>query len=404
MTERKLKIGVAGLGRAFTLMLPALVRDQRIAVVAGAARDDAAKLQFAKDFHAKAYGSVAELCADPEVEAVYIATPHELHKEQVILAAAHGKHVLVEKPMALNVPDCEAMIAAMREAGLHLIVGHSHSFDLPILKLRAIIASGRYGELGMINTCNYTDFLYRRPRRPEELDTSLGGGIFYNQASHQVDIVRLVGGGLVRSVRAATGAWDPQKPTESAYSALMSFENGVFASLTYSGHAHFDSDELCGWIGENGQRKDKIEYGVGRQSLRKIRSGEELRLQSVLRYGGSNYSGPAAKNAASLTQPHHEHFGFLVASCADADLRPTPDGIVIYGISERKIEPLPQPDIPRSEVIDELYGAVVLDRAPVHTGEWSLATIEVCQAMLRSAREHEEVFLERQVEIADNNG
>ena len=77
----------------------------------------------------------------------------------------------------------------------------------------------------------------------------------FNQAAHQVDIVRLVGGGRVASVRAATGAWDPSRPTEGAYAALLTFADGAFASLTYSGYGHFDSDEWQGWIGEMGQKK-----------------------------------------------------------------------------------------------------------------------------------------------------
>ena len=106
----------------------------------------------------------------------------------------------------------------------------------------------------MLHALNYTDFLYR-PRRPEELDTAQGGGAVFNQAAHQVDIVRLLGGGRVKSVRAATGAWDATRPTEGAYSALLTFEGGAFASLTYDGYGHFDSDELMGWIGESGQQK-----------------------------------------------------------------------------------------------------------------------------------------------------
>ena len=93
------------------------------------------------------------------------------------------------------------MIAAARHAGVHLIVGHSHSFDAPILRTRALIASGEYGAVRMITALNYTDFLMR-PRRPEELDTAQGGGAVFNQAAHQVDIVRLLGGGRVKSVRA----------------------------------------------------------------------------------------------------------------------------------------------------------------------------------------------------------
>ena len=77
----------------------------------------------------------------------------------------------------------------------------------------------------------------------------------FNQAAHQVDIVRLLAGGRVTSVRAVTGAWDATRPTEGAYAALLTFENGAFASLTYSGYGDFDSDEFQGWIGEMGQTK-----------------------------------------------------------------------------------------------------------------------------------------------------
>ena len=96
------------------------------------------------------------------------------------------------------------MIAATRRAGVRMVIGHSHSFDAPIRRTRELIASGAVGSLRMISALNYTDFLYR-PRRPEELRTESGGGVIFNQAPHQVDIVRLLGGGLVRSVCAVTG-------------------------------------------------------------------------------------------------------------------------------------------------------------------------------------------------------
>ena len=113
--------------------------------------------------------------------------------------------MLVEKPIALTLDDAQTMIEAARSAGVHLIVGHSHSFDAPILRARELIAGGDYGAVRMISAFNYTDFLYR-PRRPEELDTAKGGGVLFNQAPHQVDVVRLLGGGLIRSVRTVTAS------------------------------------------------------------------------------------------------------------------------------------------------------------------------------------------------------
>ena len=95
------------------------------------------------------------------------------------------------------------------------MVGHSHSFDAPILRTRALIAGGEFGAVRMINTLNYTDFVYR-PRRPEELDTAQGGGAIFSQAAHQVDIVRLLGGGEVqerarRDRRLGCGASDRRR-------------------------------------------------------------------------------------------------------------------------------------------------------------------------------------------------
>ena len=395
MTERKLRLGVAGLGRAFTLMLPTFARDPRVELVAATDPRPEALARFARDFGATTHASVEKLCDDPNVEAVYIATPHQLHAGHVRVAAAGGKHILVEKPMALSLDECQSMIDAARAANVHLIVGHSHSFNAPILRTREIIASGAVGAVRMIHALNYTDFLYR-PRRPEELATAQGGGVMFSQAAHQVDVVRLLGGGRVRSVRAMTGAWDRARPTEGAYSALLTFADGAFASITYSGYGHFDSDEFCGWIGELGREKDSGRYGAARKALDAVSNADdEATLKAARTYGGRDYD-----DAADPRPLHHQHFGFVLASCERADLRPTPAGVMIYGDRERRLDPLPPPNVPRTEVIDELYGAVVHGRTPAHSGEWALATMEVCLAMLQSAREDREIVLRRQIGTA----
>src|SRR5262245_61852761 len=205
MSKRPLRLGAIGLGRAFSLMLPTFAGHPLVELVAGADPRAEARQAFAADFNARTYASAEELCADPAVEAVYISTPHPLHAPQAGLAAAHGKHILVEKPMALTLADCEAMIEAAEKAKVQLVVGHSHSFDAPVARTRDLVASGAYGSLRMIQALNYTDWLYR-PRRADEL-TEAGGGVLLNQAPHQVDSVRLIGGGRVRTVRASAGTW-----------------------------------------------------------------------------------------------------------------------------------------------------------------------------------------------------
>jgi phthalate 4,5-cis-dihydrodiol dehydrogenase len=391
MSARRLRLGVAGLGRGFTLMLPTLVRHPGIALVAAADPRAEACERFAADFGAATYGTVEALCADPSVEAIYIATPHELHAEHAVMAAECGKHVLVEKPMAIEIAQAQAMIAATRAAGVHLVVGPSHSFDAPVARARELIASGVHGGVRMLTAMYHTDFLYR-PRRPEELDTAKGGGVVPSQAAHQVDVLRLLAGSRARSVRAACGAWDPARPAEGAYGGLLTFEDGVFATLAYSGYGHFDGDELCGGIGETGREKDPAAYGSARRALAGASSAEdEARAKNARNYGGTAYAADRGEEA-----PWHEHFGFVLASCDRADLRPTAQGVWIYGDGERRFEPMAKPAIPRAAVLDELCGAALDGKRPLHDGAWGLATLEVCLAILRSSREGREIALSHQ--------
>ncbi len=393
MAETALRVGVAGIGRAFTLMLPTLTGDPRLKIVAGADPRAEARARFAIDFNARTYETVEAMCGDPAVDIVYIASPHQFHRPHVEAAARARKHVLVEKPMALDLDDCEAMIAAAEKAGVVMVVGHSHGFDAPIARTREIVAGGAYGSLRMINAMQFTDFLYR-PRRPEELDTSKGGGVIFNQAPHQVDNVRVIAGGLVKSVRAAVGAWDPSRRTEGAYSAFLTFENSAFATLTYSGYAHFDSDEWQDWIAESGLPKDAGKYGGTRAALAGLDEQAELDLKAATNYGGPKYSPPHRDEDAATRW--HQHFGMLMVSCERADIRPRPDGLTIYADRERTFEPLPRPRVHRAEVIDELTAAIVDGRPPLHDGRWAMATMEVCRAILDSSRTGREIMLSRQ--------
>ena len=87
----------------------------------------------------------------------------------------------------------------------------------------------------------------------------------------------------------------------------------------------------------------------------------------------------------------------MIVSCDRADLRPTPAGVEVWGDRERTMRELPAPAVPRAEVIDELVDAVRHGREPLHDGASAMATVEICLAMLASAREGREVALRHQV-------
>ena len=191
-------------------------------------------------------------------------------------------------------------------------------------------------------------------------------------------------------MRAATGAWDRERPTEGAYAALLTFADGTFATLTYSGYGHFDSDEFMHWTSEMGLPK-----APHKQASRPAfaDSTRETALKYARSYGGSAYEPPAAGDVA------HQHFGMIVVSCEQADLRPLPNGVMIYRNGSARLDPLPPPAIPRIEVIDEFYNAVVHGTAPLHDGAWAMATQEVLLAILRSARDGGDVHLHHQVGV-----
>ena len=391
--ERTLGIGAIGLGRAFTFMRPAFAASPGVALVAAADPRQEARTRFIAEFGGNAYASVDDLLRDARVDSVYIATPHQFHADHAIAAARAGKHVLVEKPMALTMAEAEAMVAAARQAGVKLLVGHSHSLDPPIAAARAMIESGEFGRVKMITALNFTDFLYR-PRRAEELDTAAGGGVIFNQAMHQVDIVRLLAGGLAESVSAQTGIWDAARPTEGAYTALLRFAGDIAASITYSGYAHFDSDALLGWIGESGLAKDQDSFARTRHALpASLSRAEEEELRRRRGYG------VAPDNVASPPPQTrwHEHFGFIVVSCEGADLRPVPQGVIVDSDSEHGLRPLAPPRAPRLQALAELCAAVASGNEPLHSGEWGLATLEASLAILQSARERRAVSLRHQI-------
>lgn len=379
MADRILRFGVIGLSRGFVLSRPMFLKDARVRLVAAADPRPEARAAFEAEFGGRAYADAAQLCADAEVEVVYIASPHELHAAQAVAAARAGKHLLVEKPMALTLEACRAMRAAAEAAGVALLVGPSHGYDGPVVRAAELIAGGRYGRLRMISMITYTDFLYR-PRRPEELDTAKGGGVLFSQAAHQVDVVRRLAGAPVTSVRAQAGAWDPHRPSEGAYQAFLTFANGATASLTYSGYGRYDTDALMGWIGELGQARAPADAAAAQS---RPAGADEAELKRLRAYGSRPLPEPS-------TPAGHEHFGFVLASCERADLRLTPTAVEVHGETRETLD-LPPPDVPRQGVIDEVWGAVVEGRPPVHDGAWGEANLAVCLALLRSSQEGREV-------------
>ena len=383
---------MAGLGVASTQILPPISALPYVKITAAADTRTDALQKFRDRYGGETFTSVEAMCASANVDAIYIATPNQLHVKHVIAAAERGKHAIVEKPMALSIAECDAMNEAAEKHGVKLLCGHTHSFDPPIRKIRAIVKSGELGKLCMINTWNYNEFMYR-PRMKHELATSRG--VVLNQGPHHVDIVRLIGGGRVRSVRAMTGVWDKARAWEGSYTCYLEFEDGTPATLIYSGYGFFDTAELFSWVGEGGQYRDPKTNLEVRRRLREVRSlEEEEQLKEGMRFGGQREGEYSHVSTGERKQPF---FGFTMVSCEKGDIRQTPDGLYVYGETEQREIPIPAASRGREAEVEELYNAVVHNRPVFHDGRWGTATLEVCLAMLESAQQRKEVYLSHQV-------
>jgi phthalate 4,5-cis-dihydrodiol dehydrogenase len=388
------RVGIAGLGLAGTAILPALVKHPHLEITA-AANQGGGLAAFARDFQAETYRTVEDLCKSASVDAIYIATPTHLHKEHVLIAAAHRKHILVEKPLCITLEDADEMIAAVERNGVQMVVGHSHSFDPPVRKMREIIMTGMLGRVRMINSWCFTDWLYR-PRLPEELDTRQGGGVTFRQGAHQFDIIRYLGGGLMRSVRAMTGAWDRTRPAEGSHVAFLEFEDQTAATAVYSGYDHFHATELTG-IGEAGEVARPSPYASARTALRRAATGNgEATMKQAVGYAGEQVRYLEG-------QGHQPFFGLLIVSCEHGDIRQSPDGLLVYGDEQKWEVPLSPDETPRDAVVAEFYDAVLHGRPTVHNGRWAKATLEVCLAVLNSAQERREMMLSHQTAVLNES-
>ena len=169
--------GILGPGRISRKFAAALGEAEGAVLVAVGSRDGARAAAFAADFGiapAHAHGSYEALAADPLVDAVYIGTPHSGHEEHTLLCLARGKHVLCEKPLAINAAQAERMIAAARAGGLALMEAMWTRFLPSIVRVRELVDEGHIGEVRLVTA----DFGFRAAFDPDSrlFAPQLGGG------------------------------------------------------------------------------------------------------------------------------------------------------------------------------------------------------------------------------------
>jgi phthalate 4,5-cis-dihydrodiol dehydrogenase len=397
-SERVLGVGIIGLGGASLAMIPKFVKNPNFRIAAAADIDAEIMDRFRRDFpDAEGYDDAAKLCASRNVNLVYIATPNRFHAEHARTALESKKHVLIEKPMTIDIAGAEQMIATAKRNDVLLGVNVKHSFEPRVLRLREMTRTGELGRLRMINSWRFNDWLFR-PRTAEELTSEFGGGILWRQGAHHFDFIRTIAGGMVRSLRGSADVWDPNRGIPGCYAAYFDFEDGTLATAINSGYDHFDSREFV-------QREpvDPANHAKARRELRAAPDIDwEARAAREERYGGARTS--TRSNQPQAAQPPLGWImgGPLIASFDKGDVRMTPGGLTVYGDDElQEIKLGVKGEDGRDGRINTFYDAIVRDRPLPADGAWGMATLEVILAIEESARTRKEAFLRHQVPTID---
>ena len=393
---RRMKVAVAGLGAGAVGVVRAMRNTPYLELAAGADVRPQALQAFQQRFGGRTYDSVGKLCEDPDVEVVWVSTPNQFHCEHTLMAARAGKHVVVEKPMALSIAEAEQMVAAADKYNVRLLCGHTASIMAANRAMRRVIVSGELGKLCAINVWAFSDWMFR-PRMPQELDLATGGGLVYRQGPHQVDTVRLLGGGMVRSVRAQTGQWFPDRNVPGYYAVFLEFEDGSPATIVHNGYGYFSHYGLVPWAGFSRFEKDAAEL---RKALRAnpATADEEARAKDQMRFGGareSGFYGAPGEPPANLPG-FHNSLGIVISSCERGDVRQSPKGLWIYDDDGEREVPVDGLHDERMGELEEMYHAVVHNQPLSHHGRWGMATLEVVLAIMQSGRERREITMSHQ--------
>ena len=241
--------GILGAGEiAGRGMAPALNRAADTQLVAVYNRSlDKAQAFAAKHEARRAYDSIERFLADPDVDAVYVATPNSLHADHAVAAARAGKHVLCEKPMANSVEEAECMLEAAARYGVKLGVVYQNRYHAAHAEARRHIASGRLGEIQLATAQLCRGFGRSGHWSGWRIDPAMAGsGAIVAQAVHPIDLLRYLIGAEVVEVQAMTDEAPPQRPVEEMVYSLLRFDNGVHAHVVAGTLLpRYDNDILC---------------------------------------------------------------------------------------------------------------------------------------------------------------
>jgi UDP-N-acetyl-2-amino-2-deoxyglucuronate dehydrogenase len=232
-----LKTGIIGLGKVAGMHADALTAIPKSEFTAVCGRDEKRTQEFASKYGVKAYTSVNEMVSKEKLDIVTICTPHPAHKVPAIEALKAGANVLIEKPFASSLQDCDAMLSASRESGKKIGIISQRRFYSPCLRLKKAIESGKIGKpaLGTVSMFGWRNEAYYKSDPWRGKWKEEGGGVLVNQAPHQLDLLQWFMGSEIEEIY---GIWKnlnhPYIEVEDTALAILKFKNGGIGNIIVS--------------------------------------------------------------------------------------------------------------------------------------------------------------------------
>jgi len=230
-SERNFRIALAGCGRISKNHFDAIDRVDGLELVAVCDVDPARAEQAATENHVACFTSYEKMLKEAKADVITIAKPAGLHADQGVAAAQAGKHVVMEKPMAISLTGADALVHACDKAGVQLFVVKQNRLNPPIQLLKHAVDKNRFGRVYLASCTVH----WARPQEyydqaPWRGTWEFDGGAFMNQASHYVDLIQWLMG-PVESVMAKTATLARRIETEDTGVAILKFRNGALGSI-----------------------------------------------------------------------------------------------------------------------------------------------------------------------------
>ncbi len=354
---KKYKIGILGCGKVAHLHAKAILEIPEAELTAVWSRSKETAEKFAAQYNVEAYHSISKMITENQIDLVVVCTPHPFHKEPAIEAAQAGANILVEKPLASTLGDCDKMIAACRENGVRLGVISQRRWYAPVKRVKQAIEDGKIGKpaLGTITMLGWRDLAYYDADEWRGTWQMEGGGVLVNQAPHQLDILLWMMG----DIDEVYGIWKnlnhPYIEVEDTAVAIVKFKNGGIGNILVSNSQKPGIHGKVHIHGENGA-------SVGVQT-----DGGAMFIA-----GRSGVLEPPVNDL--WTVPGEEHL-LQQWKKEDSEFFQKIDATVFY----------------MKEQIEDFIQALKENREPLVTGEQGRKTVELFTAIYRSARDNKPV-------------